>query len=40
MYALAYDVKREVVYFGTLTVEGHGQRFDGFYLSSPAVMFE
>ena len=40
MYALAYDVKREVVYSGNLTVEAQSQRFDGFYLSSPAVMFE
>ena len=40
MYALAYDVKREVVYFGNLTVEARSQQFDGFYLSLPTVMFE
>ena len=30
MYAMVYDVKREVVYSGNLTVEAQSQRFDGF----------
>jgi len=40
MYALAYTVKREVVYTGTFKLEGQEQTFRAFYLSSPAVLFE
>jgi len=40
MYALAYSVKREVVYTGTFKIEGQEQIFRAFYLSAPAVLFE
>ena len=40
MYVLAYGVKREVIYSGTLTVGAQQQNFRAFYLSEPAVMFE
>ena len=40
MYALAYTVKREVVYTGTFKIEGQEQMFRAFYLSAPAVLFE
>jgi len=40
MYALAYSVKREVIYTGTLTVGAQQQNFRAFYLSEPAVIFE
>ena len=40
MYALAYNVKREIIYTGTLTVGAQQQNFRAFYLSEPAVMFE
>ena len=40
MYALAYTVKREVLYTETFKIEGQEQMFRAFYLSAPAVLFE
>ena len=40
MYALAYTVKREVLYTKTFKIEGQRQMFRAFYLSAPAAMFE
>lgn len=40
MYALAYTIKREVVYTGTLKIESQEQLFRAFYLSAPATLFE
>lgn len=40
MYALAYTVKREVLYTQTFKIEGQKQMFRAFYLSAPAVLFE
>ena len=40
MYALAYTVKREVLYTETFKIEGQEQLFRAFYLSAPAVLFE
>lgn len=40
MYALAYNVKREIIYTNTLTIGAQQQNFRAFYLSEPAVMFE
>jgi len=40
MYALAYTVKREVLYTETFKIEGQEQVFRAFYLSAPAVLFE
>jgi hypothetical protein len=40
MYALAYSLKTEVLYSQTFTIDGKGQKFCPFYLSSPAVTFE
>lgn len=40
MYALAYTVKREVLYTETFKIEGQEQLFRAFYLSVPAVLFE
>jgi hypothetical protein len=40
MYALAYTQKRELVYDNTITIGADEVKFRGFYLSSPAVMFE
>ena len=40
MYAIAYSLKNEVLYSQTFTIEGKGQKFCPFYLSSPAFMFE
>ena len=40
MYALAYSVKREVIYTGTFKIDSQEQIFRTFYLSAPTVMFE
>jgi len=40
MYALAYSVKREIIYKNTLTIGSQQQNFRAFYLTEPAVMFE
>ena len=40
MYALAYTVKREVLYTKTFKIEGQREIFRAFYLSAPAAMFE
>ena len=40
IYALAYSVKREVIYSNTLTVSSQQQNFRAFYLSEPSFMFE
>jgi hypothetical protein len=40
MYALAYTVKREVLYTQTFKIDGQKQMFRAFYLSAPAVLFE
>jgi len=40
MYALAYTVKREVLYTEAFTIGGQEQVFRAFYLSAPAVVFE
>ena len=40
MFALAYTVKREVLYTETFKIEGQKQTFREFYLSAPAAMFE
>jgi len=40
MYALAYSVKREIVYTNNLTIGGQQQNFRAFYLPEPAAMFE
>ena len=40
MFALAYTVKREVLYTKTFKIDGQEQTFRAFYLSAPAAMFE
>ncbi len=40
MYALAYTMKREVLYTETFKIEGQRQTFRTFDLSTPAAMFE
>ena len=40
MYALAYNVKREVIYTDTFKLGEQTQTFRAFYLPEPAIMFE
>lgn len=40
MYALAYTQKRELIYDNTITIGADEVKFRGFYLSSPASLFE
>ena len=40
MYALAYSVKKEVIYTASFQIDGKEQKFRAFHLSAPAVLFE
>ena len=40
MYALAYTQKKELIYDNTITIGADEVKFRGFYLSSPASLFE
>lgn len=40
MYALAYNMKSEVIYTSTFKLDGQEQTFRAFYLSEPAALFE
>jgi hypothetical protein len=40
MYAFAYTENCEVIYSNTITIDGGEVKFRGFFLSSPAVLFE
>lgn len=40
MYAFATTEKREVIYRNTITIDAEEVKFRGFYLDSPAVLFE